>query len=475
MMENRYERLFESREASSFEGIPALIAAFALLRDHGSGATLVQVKYLSLSDVPIRALTLSISCEDASGTSLEGVADFQYSNLDVRRNETFGAKIAVPVPDANTRVVRLAIKKLELSDGTVLTASKAVSARRISPQRSLMDLLDGDEELVRQYHIETGTSGGFAPDTAADYWRCACGAVNYASETVCSKCRAEMQAQFAALRDLEWLADRKKFRLEQERMLREREGRGNPARADDRKERGRPRRRTRLIAIAAIAVITLALGGVLLSRLLSGRASLPDAMPMVVAAANSAQPTEKPTAAPTPTVSPDPYGERIEVISGGDFNLTFTECAERYEDVFNAAFGEEFDAEIIRSDYDADMAVYNISINGARAPFKLYFLRDGEDPPADGRFDNMFIFGISDEQSEIDLFNLLAAGVLLITNAELYTAQDALDFAMDMAEQAAGSASESAEKTLDGKLYMLLMPTPGNSTPVMSMGCRVEE
>ena len=83
----RYTSLYRLPENQYTAGSPVLLEAGALLKDSRTGAVLVQLKMRSVSAKPIRAVMVAVDAFDVSGAPLEGVAEYQYLDLSVPRDE----------------------------------------------------------------------------------------------------------------------------------------------------------------------------------------------------------------------------------------------------------------------------------------------------------------------------------------------------------------------------------------------------
>jgi len=114
----RYTSLYRLPENQYTAGSPVLLEAGALLKDSRTGAVLVQLKMRSVSVKPIRAVMVAVDAFDVSGAPLEGVAEYQYLDLSVPRDEPFGQHQAIVLPDANTRRASVRCTRVVFADGT---------------------------------------------------------------------------------------------------------------------------------------------------------------------------------------------------------------------------------------------------------------------------------------------------------------------------------------------------------------------
>lgn len=197
-MAERYSRLFTLPSNLYTSGSPVVIAAGALLKDTLTGSVLAQLKLRSISPKGIKAIKVCITARDTASRILGAAVDHQYLDLNVQRNEEFGQKIAIPLPDASTRGFTVSVTEAILSDNSIWTNANT----DWSPLPSPAPLMTEDKELVKQYQLTYGSQCRYSPLSHDDLWFCSCGAVNHADELFCHAC----QLEYARLRDVQWSA-----------------------------------------------------------------------------------------------------------------------------------------------------------------------------------------------------------------------------------------------------------------------------
>lgn len=150
-MSTRYTRLFSLPQDLYAEGMPVIIAAGALLKDKQTGNVLAQLKFKSISTKEIKALKVCISPLDTVGNPLGEPTHFQYLDLTVSRDQTFGEKTPVFLPDATTRAFTVYVEEVIFRDNSVWnTGAQALNSLCTpTPLSSISDL-----ELVRQFRIK---------------------------------------------------------------------------------------------------------------------------------------------------------------------------------------------------------------------------------------------------------------------------------------------------------------------------------
>ena len=102
-MSDRYVKLFSLQENLYFIGSPVVISAGALLKDNNTGSVLVQLKFNSISKKNIKALIVKIKQKDTVGNFIGEEVEYQYLDLNARRNDYFGQKNPIKLPNNKTR------------------------------------------------------------------------------------------------------------------------------------------------------------------------------------------------------------------------------------------------------------------------------------------------------------------------------------------------------------------------------------
>ena len=115
-MAERYTRLYTLPENLYTEGAPLVIAAGALLKDNQTGKVLAQLKYRSICSRPIRAIKVLITGYDMAKTEVCR-EEHQYLDLEIGRDEYWGSKEAVYLPDRSVRSYSAAVLAVYYADG----------------------------------------------------------------------------------------------------------------------------------------------------------------------------------------------------------------------------------------------------------------------------------------------------------------------------------------------------------------------
>lgn len=187
-MADRYTRLYTLPQSDLYlQGSPVILSAGALLKDTQTGSVLAQLKFQNISSKVVRAMKISLRAFDSFETELEGIPEYQYIDLNAERDSFFGPKTAIRMPSRETRSFTCRCTGAVFVDGSFWTAPEEMW-ETLKAQKTLEEALGG---LADQYRRDTGTKGAYLVQEDRDLWRCACGAINHASEGHCHTCNAE--------------------------------------------------------------------------------------------------------------------------------------------------------------------------------------------------------------------------------------------------------------------------------------------
>lgn len=252
-METRYTQLFVKHDNLYTEGAPICIAAYALLRDNQTGKLVAQIKMTNLSSQEIRAVKVSICAVDAFGTKINTIGEYQYTWLDVHRDEAFGHKNAVILPSPLVASFTCKCLGVVFQDGSTWNAPEnAVWAPLAEPSELFKEL----GELSLQYKREIGEDAKFVPETDRDLWLCTCGAINRANEALCHKCNKSKEEMFSKL-DVNALEEHHKLFLQQELEHKRKEEEEKQREAEAARKQ---RKKVWIWAISVIALILVVVG-----------------------------------------------------------------------------------------------------------------------------------------------------------------------------------------------------------------------
>ena len=205
-MAEKYTRVYSLSEQFYCPGAPVIIEAGALLKNNDTGAIIAQLKFKNISSKVIRALTIKISAKDISGADVAGVDSFQYLDLSVNRNESFGAKTPIVLPSAVSRSFSCECVSAVFSDQTTWTREEGAQWHVLPPPVLLKAEIGA--ALIDQYQRDTKSKSVYKVTDHEDLWYCGCGALNRSHETSCSHCHLDKSVLLAAL-DLDSLTANK--------------------------------------------------------------------------------------------------------------------------------------------------------------------------------------------------------------------------------------------------------------------------
>ncbi|MGI5977675.1 MAG: hypothetical protein ACOX68_08275 [Candidatus Limivicinus sp.] len=195
-MGERYSIIYRPEHMFYADGAPVVAAASALLEDSLTRSVLVQVKFENISDKTVKSLKLEITPLDTAGHAAWDKVEYQYMDLAAKRDDCFGQKAAVIMPDNRVRSFTLAVSEVIFSDNSSWDGSGSEWVKIGCPR--LLSEAYGDDELSEQFAIRYGADCKYLPEEQRDLWYCTCGAINSAAEPKCHSCRRV----FAALKDV---------------------------------------------------------------------------------------------------------------------------------------------------------------------------------------------------------------------------------------------------------------------------------
>lgn len=235
-MENRYIRRFALPERMYTASAPVVLAAGVVLEDTRIPRLVAQLKWKSIDEKPLNALTVSVQCPQGNGGS--GQTLFTYSDLHITRGQTFGVYTAIVLPQGSAPRMDVRVLSAAFADGTVWTAPEDAVWAPLPAFTSLAKAVADPELLALSAALPKNL---YAFWSGQGLWYCSCGGVNHDREAMCHRCgcRREDAASLATADGLQLVQRRRTeeaARLAQEDVLRRAEAR---ARMDARKEAAR--------------------------------------------------------------------------------------------------------------------------------------------------------------------------------------------------------------------------------------------
>lgn len=266
-MAERYERLFSNYDKYSFEDAPAILVARALLKDSKKECVVAQLKFQNIISQHIQAVNICIKAFDSFGKEVQGIEEYQYTDLDVAIGEYWGQDVAITLPNDLTRTINVALKSIVFSDNTVWEAKSDKWVLLDNPENLYSALKS--EELVKQFKIEYGQKAESIYLEDKGVWHCVCGTINKSESDKCYFCKSNKNALMAydfdvlqANADARILAEKEaaeeKARIEKE--IAERKIAEEKARKEKEEEEKRKKKQKAIKAGLGVLILIIACG-----------------------------------------------------------------------------------------------------------------------------------------------------------------------------------------------------------------------
>ena len=144
-MNERFTRVFDLERNLYTEGSPVIISAGALLKDNVKNIIVAQLKFKNISYKVIKAVKVGVLPKDVTGNEIDGELDFEYLDLNVKRDEEFGQKVPVVLKSKSTRSFSVTVKEVVFEDNTVLNIDAEWES--LPEKKLLIDVFNNDAEL----------------------------------------------------------------------------------------------------------------------------------------------------------------------------------------------------------------------------------------------------------------------------------------------------------------------------------------
>ena len=252
-MSERYSKLFALSENQYANGSPVVIAAGALLKDNQTGKVVAQIKLRSIDARRIKAAMVCVIPFDTVGNPIGDSVRYQYLDLNVARNEEFGQKVAIALPNPSTRSFAVTVEEVVFATNTVWSATG--EPWEVLPVPSSIGRVHG-AELEKQFRMKYGADSKNLPLSEKDLWYCACGALNRIGEHECHICGKS----YAKMRNIDFdaLHREKNVRVAAEKAQAEKEAEAARAREEAAKVKAKKAGKIMAILAPIFAVIIVA-------------------------------------------------------------------------------------------------------------------------------------------------------------------------------------------------------------------------
>lgn len=258
-MAERYERLTPLPGRMWAKGTPILLENGILLKDTVTETLILQLKFQNQGDT-LRAISISVDCFDEFGNKLVSVNEYKYQDLNVACGQFFGDRLAIPIPDNNTRRYTIFLDKVVYIQGDIVDFHKAqFESVAIAPSIKLLT-----PYLQAQLVRELPNACMALPLDQGEYWLCSCGAFNLTQHTWCLNCRTSKEFVFEKTNEDYLTSAAQQYHEEQQRIKekeeQERKEQEEKAKEEAEKQRAKRKRILRNATVAA-AIIGILLGG----------------------------------------------------------------------------------------------------------------------------------------------------------------------------------------------------------------------
>ena len=214
-MAGRFTKIYTLEHMPWLRGAPVLLMSGALLRDGYSGNLLCQFRLHSLSDRPVKSVSVLIRMLDIAGQPLEPELKHQYLDLSLRRDEEAGVQTAIVLPRRDARSFTVTVAQVIFEDNSIWEPDPDAEWQQLPRVQRLEDAY-GSLQIAEQFRISFGSDCRYQPFSSDDLWFCTCGAVNSTAEETCHHCRRVQAALMNVNADaLRMEADSRKTQEEQ--------------------------------------------------------------------------------------------------------------------------------------------------------------------------------------------------------------------------------------------------------------------
>ena len=273
-MSERYSRLFALSENQYSSGSPVVIAAGALLKDNQTGKVIAQLKLRNISSKRIKAATVCIVPFDTVGNPIGDSVSYQYLDLSAKRNEDFGQKAAIALPNAATRSFAAKVEEIAFADNTIWKSTG--EPWEVLPVPSSIGRIHG-AEFEKQFRMKYGADCKNLPLSEKDLWYCACGALNCQEEQVCHACGKS----HAVLDSIDYDAIRSEMEIRVAAEKEQEEKAAAAAREREEAARAKAKKVGKIAAIVAPVLVVIVVAAVMISGMVKKSNAYNDALALM--------------------------------------------------------------------------------------------------------------------------------------------------------------------------------------------------
>ena len=185
-MSERYSRVFALPEGLYSDECKVIIQAGAILIDGYEQSAVAQLKLVSVSKKPIKAVRVKFCLKDIANRIVDDSFLYTYLDLNVRLNEVFGSKTAISLPNNDIRSFDVIIDEI-VFDTNEVWKNGNTEWKKIDVPKYISTLCDSDL-LYKQYIKFNGDDCVYIPQNYNMFWSCVCGSLNSSDSICCEKC-----------------------------------------------------------------------------------------------------------------------------------------------------------------------------------------------------------------------------------------------------------------------------------------------
>lgn len=252
-MEEKYLKVFSLPGNLYVESGPAIITAGSLLKDNRLGTMIAQLKFLNISDRNIIAVKVKLFLYDVAGNLLKDTMEYQYLDVNVARDDSFGDRTAIVLKEKCARSFSVTITEVVFDDKSVW---KNIRLPESIHMTALEQKWTGD--LVRYYKIKYGNASRYYPEVCKDLWICKCGTINHEGETACCFCRSDKKEIIDDFDYNKFLMENEEFRRKEDERRREWEEKKKEQTAEENRLKAKKKLKRKIILFAAAAIVIAA-------------------------------------------------------------------------------------------------------------------------------------------------------------------------------------------------------------------------
>ncbi len=196
-MAERFNIVGNNRDILYQKGCPVLLSAYNILSDSLTGDTLLQCKFENQSKKNIKAIFIDIECFSVDNQSTGKVANKAFLDLTAEPFSSFGQNNALKLPSADTRAVKVSLKKIIFDDNTENTYTGFYSNIFESPQEKITKLSNLEslyKTQLQKFNPEANIKNWlYLPRDNEDFYQCGCCTIVSKSYEKCPNCQSNLK------------------------------------------------------------------------------------------------------------------------------------------------------------------------------------------------------------------------------------------------------------------------------------------